>query len=209
MRKVLNVGGNSKKIKIPFIYDEWEHILLDIDPGCEADVVCDAREMLSLPGHSYDVVYCSHNLEHYYQYDVVKVLAGFRHVMKPDGFVHIVVPNIGTLVQAMVQRNLDLDDVYYNSPGGPVTVRTVLYGHAVKIEQSGCDFYAHKTGFTTKSLTSSLALAGFPYVTMRLDATQIIAYAFLGMPNIFVRELIGRYNSTVLVNTSKVKISQS
>ena len=31
IRKVLNVGGNSKDIQIPDQYSDWNHVLLDID----------------------------------------------------------------------------------------------------------------------------------------------------------------------------------
>lgn len=77
MRKVLNVGGNSKETPLPQKYAGWEHVILDIDPAVKPDVVCDARELSSLLCSTYDSVYCSHNLEHYYHHDVKKVLLGF------------------------------------------------------------------------------------------------------------------------------------
>ena len=54
----------------------------------------------------------------------------------------------------MVEKNLDIDDFLYQSPEGPITVRDVIYGYGAEIERSGNDFYAHKTGFTKKSLLS-------------------------------------------------------
>ena len=101
MRKVLNVGGNSKAIGLPAQYNGWEHVLLDIDPRGKPDVVCDARELTSLAGATYDSVYCSHNLEHYYRHDVGKVLAGFLHVLKPEGFVFARVPDIGMVMRVV------------------------------------------------------------------------------------------------------------
>ena len=82
MKKVINIGGNNKDIALPPWYEGWEHVLLDIDASANPDIVCDARELSSLPGASYDSVYCSHNLEHYYRHDVKKVLAGFAHILK-------------------------------------------------------------------------------------------------------------------------------
>ena len=73
--RVLNVGGASKTIPIPPHYAGWEHLLLDIDPRGEPDIVCDARELTSLPPAQFDAVYCSHNLEHYYRYDGRRVRA--------------------------------------------------------------------------------------------------------------------------------------
>lgn len=163
MKKVLNVGGNSKAIPLPIQYSDWDHVLLDIDPIGNPDVVCDARELTSLAANEYDSVYCSHNLEHYYHHDVAKVLAGFIHVLKDGGFAFIRVPDMNAVMKTVLEKNLDLDDELYQSPAGSILVRDVFYGFGKKIEQSGCDFFAHKTGFTQKSLGAVLKSAGFSW----------------------------------------------
>lgn len=180
--KVLNVGGNNKNIPIPPQYDGWEHVLLDIDPKGLPDVVCDARDLTGLPEGDYDSVYCSHNLEHYYRHDVKKVLAGFLHVLKDDGFAYIRVPDVGELMKIVVERGMDIDDFLYQSPAGPITVSDVIYGYGKEIENSGCDFFAHKTGFTQKSLEASLINAGFPVVFTRGGNLEISAFAFKSKP---------------------------
>ena len=48
VKRVLNVGGNSKEISLPRHYAEFEHLLLDIDPKGSPDIVCDARKLTSL-----------------------------------------------------------------------------------------------------------------------------------------------------------------
>ena len=53
-RKVLNVGGNSKDIAMPDIYKGWTQVWLDIDPAVNPDVLCDARELITLPANTYD-----------------------------------------------------------------------------------------------------------------------------------------------------------
>src|SRR5512141_1346388 len=73
-RSVLNVGGGTKAISIPDYFAGWRHDLLDIDSRGGPDIVCDARELQKLPCGSYDAIYCSHNLEHYYRHDGLKVL---------------------------------------------------------------------------------------------------------------------------------------
>lgn len=160
-RRVLNVGGGSKTIGIPEHYRGWQHLLLDVDARGEVDVVLDARDLELLAPGQIDAVYCSHNLEHYYAHDVRRVLAGFAHVLKPEGFVEIRVPDIEAVARAMLERHMDIEDTLYVAPVGPITVRDVLYGYGREIEQSGQDFYAHKTGFTRTSLTRALQLAGF------------------------------------------------
>ncbi len=160
MKRLLNVGGNNKNIQLPRHYAGFEHILLDIDPKGRPDIVCDARELATLEAEQFDAVYCSHNLEHYYRHEVPKVLGGFLHVLKDGGFAQILVPDIAELMRVTVARGLDIDDVLYQSPTGPIMVLDVLYGFGVEIEQSGQEFFAHRTGFSQKSLLNALYKSG-------------------------------------------------
>lgn len=182
MKKLLNVGGNNRSIKLPAIYDQWQNVLLDIDPRGQPDVVCDARTLQNLPAAQYDAVYCSHNLEHYFRHDVAKVLGGFLHVMKDDAFAHIRVPDMGELMRVVNEKQLDIEDVLYQSPAGPITVRDVIYGYGPEIERSGHDFYAHKTGFTRKSLLAALTHAGFTHLFAGTGAIEIVVFAFKARP---------------------------
>lgn len=188
-RTVLNVGGNSKDIPIPEQYEGWGHVLLDIDAKGNPDVVCDARNLNDLPQATYDSVYCSHNLEHYYQHDVKKVLAGFLHVLKDDGFAYIRVPDMGVVMQTVVQRGMDIGDFLYQSPSGPIAVIDVIYGYGKEIERSGNDFYAHKTGFTQKSLMTVLHDAGFPIVFIHTGELEVLAVAFKSEPSDYAAAL--------------------
>lgn len=183
MRKVLNVGGNSKAIALPTQYAEFEHLLLDIDPKGSPDIVCDARKLKTLEADQFDAVYCSHNLEHYYRHDVSAVLSGFLHVLKNGGFAHIFVPDIHEVMRLTIERGLDIDDVLYHSPAGPIMVSDVVYGYGVEIERSGQDFFAHKTGFTRKSLTLALQNAGFANIYSVVGNLEINALAFKGKPD--------------------------
>lgn len=191
MRKVLNVGGNSKAIPLPPQYAGFEHLLLDIDPRGSPDIVCDARELATLADGQFDAVYCSHNLEHFYRHDVPRVLAGFLHVLKQGGFVQVVVPDIGEVMLQAVTRNLDIEDVLYQSAAGPISVLDVLYGFGIEIERSGQDFFAHKTGFTEKSLLAVLQAAGFSSVMSRTGNMEVDAIAFKGAPDPALGALFG------------------
>ena len=177
---VLNVGGNSKAIPIPDHYAGWNHLLLDIDPTRGAEIVCDARELATLAPRQFDAVYCSHNLEHFYRHDVPKVLAGFLHVLKDAGFAEIRVPDMPTVFGKMLDDGMDLEDVLYQSPAGPIQVIDVIYGWSVEIEDSGNDFFAHKTGFSQKSLSGALFAAGFAEVwnAPALGVYELRALAF-------------------------------
>lgn len=189
MKKVLNVGGNSKLIPLPPQYAGWDHVLLDIDPTGKPDVVCDARKLETLEAAQFDAIYCSHNLEHYYRHDVQKVLAGFLHVLKQGGFAQIRVPDINAVMRATIERGLDIDDVLYQASAGPIMVLDVLYGWSRQIEESGQEFFAHKTGFTQKSLLTALQKAGFSKTYSGTGNLEVNAIAFRGEPDQATREL--------------------
>lgn len=189
MKKVLNVGGNNKAIPLPPQYAGFEHLLLDIDPKGSPDILCDARNLMTLEAGQFDAIYCSHNLEHYYRHDVSRVLAGFLHVLKDGGFAQIFVPDIHEVMRLSMERGLDIDDVLYQSPAGPIMVLDVLYGFGTEIESSGQDFFAHKTGFTQKSLSKALHAAGFAKVYSRAENLEINALALKGEPDQMTRAL--------------------
>lgn len=192
-RRVLNVGGGSRTVAIPAHYVGWTHHLLDIDPIGNPDVLCDARMLDTLEPATYDAVYCSHNLEHYYRHDVGKVLRGFLHVLKRDGFAEIRVPDMRSVMRRCVADDLDIEAVLYVSAAGPITVRDVFYGWAAQIEKSGVDFYAHKTGFTARSLTEFIEDAGFEKVFVAENEAifEVSALAFKQPPAEWHRQTFG------------------
>jgi SAM-dependent methyltransferase len=192
-QRLLNVGGNSKTIPIPGHYNGWQHDLLDIDPSCNPDVLCDARELMCLPAECYDAVYCSHNLEHYYPHDALEVLEGFLHILRPNGFAEIHVPDILTVMRECIERGLDLESVLYQSGMGPITVRDVLYGFGPEIERSGNDFFAHKNGFSETSLNALLTRCGFVAVTKAPanSEREISVVAFKTTPDAALKKMLG------------------
>jgi len=114
---------------------------------------------------------------------MTRVLRGFLHVLKDGGFAHIRVPDLREVMLTTVQRGLDIDDVLYVSPAGPILVLDVIYGWNVEIERSGKDFYAHKTGFTQKSLVDALQRSGFSAVWSMAGSYEVGAFAFKGFPS--------------------------
>lgn len=173
---MLNVGGGAARASPPG-YEGWTHHVLDIDPDVQPDVCCDALLMREkLDASSYDAVYCSHNLEHFYQHDVPIVLAGFMHVLRKDGTAEIHVPNLSFLMEQVVDGKRDVNDVWYQSGGGPVTFHDVLYGWS-KAMRAGNLFYAHKCGFTPASLKAALVSAGFSRVKIEAQESNLMARA--------------------------------
>jgi hypothetical protein len=115
-------------------------------------------------------------------------------VLKDGGVAHIRVPDIGEVMRVSVEQGLDIEDVLYQSSLGPIMVMDVIYGYTVQIEQSGQDFFAHKTGFTQKSLLKALYLAGFTAMFRILgegQSLEVNMLAFKGEPDPALRALFG------------------
>ena len=199
-RRVLNVGGGSKGVALPPHFRDWEQLLLDIDPRGGADLVCDARALReSVDANTFDAVYCSHNLEHYYRHDVDRVLQGFLHVLKADGFAEIRVPDIGELIKLLAKNDLDVEQEIYKAAIGSITAHDMLYGYAPEIEASGQDFYAHKTGFSRNSLIRALRTNGFReiYFAAPLALLELHAFAFKTKADAALRTTLGLGESAV------------
>jgi SAM-dependent methyltransferase len=180
--RVLNVGGGSSR-NLPPLYRGWEQDLLDIDPNIGADIVCDAKRMRTLAASKYDAVFCSHNLEHFAKHEIPEVLAGMLHVLKPTGFANIVVPNIEVAIKAMVAGGHDIGDLYYMAGPNPITFHDVFYGWG-RMTANGNPWYAHKTGFTPKTLGKALRAAGFTGVHLADDGVgNLFAFAFKRKPS--------------------------
>jgi hypothetical protein len=89
---------------------------------------------------------------------------------------------------------MDINDVLYQSVGGEaITVHDVIYGWGKEIEQSGVDFYAHKTGFTQASLYATLQQAGFAQVwtIVTPDSFGLSAIAFKQASTAQQRAMLG------------------
>jgi len=114
---------------------------------------------------------------------VPKVLAGFLHVLKPGGFAQVRVPDIAEVMRLANEKSLDLEDVLYQSAAGPILVLDVLYGYGAEIERSGNEYFAHKTGFTRKSLTAALVRSGFSRIYTQTGNIEVNAVAFKGLPD--------------------------
>ena len=193
LRRVLNVGGANKEIPIPSHYHGWDHLLLDIQDGPGVDLVMDSRNLRAAVDTHFDAIYCSHNLEHYFAHDVDLVLDGFLNVLKPDGFAEVAVPDVRAVMNHMVANSMDVDDVLYQCPSGPITVQDVIWGWGRQIESSGVDFYAHKTGFTDSYLHKKLTNAGFQeiWIMSAPSAFELRAFAFKTQASVQQKKALG------------------
>jgi SAM-dependent methyltransferase len=182
MKRFLNVGGGSKDVPVPDYYAGWQHELAETDPTVGADYLVDPRDLSTLPADTFDAVYGAHVLEHYYPHDARKILKGVRHVLKPDGFAEFRTINIAAVMKEVVEKKLDMNDTLYRSDVGNVTVKDAIYGFHADIEESGEEYFAHRSGFTPRSLADFLQQSGFFRVIVAGYAFNLLAYAFRAEP---------------------------
>jgi predicted SAM-dependent methyltransferase len=160
-RTVLHVGCGPKTIEnMPagFRDGTWREVRFDIDPNAKPDFVGTITDMSAVESESVDALFSSHNIEHVYPHEVQGVLAEFRRVLKPKGFVVIACPDLQSLGELIAQGKLE--DTLYDSPGGPVTPLDMIYGHIASVER-GQLYMAHKTGFTAATMQRHAERAGF------------------------------------------------
>ena len=165
---MLNVGCGSSRIPIAGV----QEVRLDLNPALKPDIVCDARQLETLPAAQYDGVWCSHVLEHFYEHEVPVVLRGIRHVLKDSGVLFAAVPDLAAMMTEMARRGLGINDVIYVSSMGPVRPRDMLYGFEPQIT-TGNVFFAHKTGFDNAALVQVVAAAGFNMVYSLCHSLQV------------------------------------
>lgn len=117
---------------------------LDADPAVQPDIVAEITNLGDIG--RFDLIYCSHTLEHVYQHQVAMVLSEFKRVLRDGGAAIITVPDL---------TDVKCDDtIIYESYAGPITGRDMYYGLASFVEAN--PLMAHKTGFTRETLKKAL-----------------------------------------------------
>ena len=149
---VLHPGCGHEKL--PFWMDATQETRLDIDEGCNPDIVASITSLGNIG--PFDNVYTSHTLEHLYYHEVPRALAEFRRVLRDGGRAIIFVPDV---------EDVTADDkVLYESLAGPITGLDLYYGLNSHVEQN--PYYAHHTAFIKSTLEKALIDAGFSTVSV-------------------------------------------
>ncbi|MBT6633586.1 MAG: methyltransferase domain-containing protein [Gammaproteobacteria bacterium] len=160
MKTFLHVGcGPQYKSQIKgFDNESWKEIRFDIDEKVNPDIVGTLLDMSAVEAESVDAIYSSHNIEHVFPHEVPIVLREFHRVLKDDGMVVLVCPDLQSVCEAVVDDKL-LQPLY-ESPAGPISPIDILYGHRQFIAR-GNEYMAHKGGFTYSVLNDAFIEAGF------------------------------------------------
>ena len=160
MKTFLHVGcGPQYKSQIKgFDNESWKEIRFDIDEKVNPDIVGTLLDMSAVETGSVDAIYSSHNIEHVFPHEVPIVLREFHRVLKDDGMVVLVCPDLQSVCEAVVDDKL-LQPLY-ESPAGPISPIDILYGYRPAIAR-GNEYMAHKGGFTYSVLNDAFIEAGF------------------------------------------------
>lgn len=156
-KTVLHVGcgGNS----LPTWLGSVKEIRLDIDDTYKPDIVADMRGLGDIG--KYDVVYCSHAIEHLYPHEVMPVLNNFRSVLNSGGMAIVIVPNLDGIKPT--------NEMVYISDAGKVTGLDMIYGMASMIKKE--PYMAHHTGFVPETLREYMEKSGFSKIHVMADDT--------------------------------------
>lgn len=122
---------------------------VDIDPSCSPDVVASMTDLGEIG--PFDLVYCSHALEHLTKHEAVKALSEFYRVLAPGGRAIVTVPDL--------EGVMPTDEVLFVASAGPITGIDMIYGASWLIDER--PYMKHQTGFTKATMEAALKLAGF------------------------------------------------
>ncbi len=150
---VLHVGCGSSHI--PDWLGEARETRMDVNPDCKPDIVGDMTALGEIG--SYELVYCSHALEHLCPRDVMKALGEFHRVLRPNGATMIFVPDLEDIKPTW--------DPVYMSELGPICGHDMYYGHTAQSEIN--PHMRHLSGFVQHTLESALRNSGFREVVVR------------------------------------------
>jgi SAM-dependent methyltransferase len=170
-RVIVNVGcGPLNANDLPGHFADWTKLRVDVDLAVKPDIVADLTDLSPIADGTAHAVWASHCIEHLYEYQVPIALAEFRRVLRADGFVCIIVPDLQTVANYVVADRLH--ETLYDSPAGPVTPHDIVFGFGAAIA-SGRPSMAHRCGFTPTMLQRAFARETFGEVLLRRRMAQL------------------------------------
>jgi predicted SAM-dependent methyltransferase len=139
-KKVIDLGCGPHDVS--YKTEEGTVLRVDIREDVFPDYRCDVR-VLPFGTEEFDIVFSSHVLEHFCRNEVPKVLDEWIRILKPDGELRLVLPNLEWAAQHIMNKEIDAD------------VMNVLYG------AQSYDENFHKVGFVPQTVEQLLAERGF------------------------------------------------
>ena len=78
---------------------------VDVNPFIRSDLWIDLRRGLPFRSSCVDAIYCCHTLEHFYEWDVRRILRECRRVLKPGSGIRIVTPDLRKAVESYLRND--------------------------------------------------------------------------------------------------------
>jgi SAM-dependent methyltransferase len=181
-RLLVNLGsGPREAISLPAYFNDWKQLRVDVDPSVEPDIVADLTDLSPIPDRHADAVWASHCIEHLYEHQVITALNEFRRVVRDDGFVCVIVPDLQAVANYVAADRLN--EPIYDSPAGPITPHDIFFGYGAAIA-SGRTSMAHRCGFTPGVLQKYFEQLTFGEVVLRRrdESLELVALARVQPP---------------------------
>jgi SAM-dependent methyltransferase len=170
-RVLVNVGcGARNSSTLPAYFDSWQQLRVDVDASVEPDILADLTDLSPIADGSADAVWAAHCVEHLYEHQVIIALREFRRVLRDDGFVCVIVPDLQEVARYVVADRLH--EPLYKSPAGPVTPHDIFFGFGAAIA-SGRTSMAHRCGFTPGMLQRCFQQLPFGEVVLRRRSADL------------------------------------
>jgi len=159
------LGGSE----LPAHFDGWKHLRVDCDAEVRPDILADLTDLSAIASGSADAVWAAHCVEHLYEHQVALALGEFRRVLRDDGFLCMIVPDLQTVAGYLVSDRLH--EPLYTSAAGPVTPHDIIFGYGAAIA-GGRESMAHRCGFTPGMLQRFFGALPYGEVMLRRRSTQ-------------------------------------
>jgi hypothetical protein len=175
MSVLVNAGcGPLGGARLPALFDTWQQLRVDLDPGVQPDIVASVTDLSAIPSESADAVWSAHCVEHLYAHEVSRALGEFYRILADDGFACIVVPDLQAIASYIAADKLHAP--IYTSAAGPISAHDMVYGFGVAIAQGRVGM-AHRCGFTPSLMVSRLQELPFGEILVRRrpSALELVA----------------------------------
>jgi len=170
-RILANVGcGPPHGSTLPAFFNDWRQLRVDSDASVRPDILADLTDLSPIESGSVDAIWASHCIEHLYQHQVPVALTEFRRVLRDDGFVCVLVPDLQTIAQYIVADRMI--EPLYQSPAGPVTPHDIIFGYGAAIA-GGRPSMAHRCGFTPGALQRCFQGLPFAEIVLRRRSASL------------------------------------
>jgi len=162
--KRLHLGCGARVI------EGWINIDEKLDPSVSSDLLqhfaaLDLRERLPYDTGSVDRIFSEHFLEHLHRHDAVKLLKECRRVMIPGGVIRVSVPDLRTLIDKYLERDLDFASAVGWAPATPcqlVNEGLRLWGHLFVYDAAELVLVFREAGFDGLVITTTHGITTIP-----------------------------------------------